>query len=247
MFNFFSKTKTPSTLPFKTDIHCHVLPGVDDGSPDAVTSADLIERMQQWGIDRIMASPHVTKSVFENTPENLGEALRILRAELDRRGNGIAVGHHAEYRLDEFSIAQFDAGILMPLPGAYIMIENPFVAEAWFIDQTIFNLQVRGFVPILAHPERYSYYYKNRGRYRALHDAGAKFQVNILSLAGAYGKEQREVGEYLISQGLVDFLGTDLHNMNHADIIDGYLRTKHAAAHFSALDGRILNDRLPVV
>ena len=124
------------------------------------------------------------------------------------------------------------------------MIENPFVAEAWFIDQVIFDLQVKGFTPILAHPERYTYYFKNRERYHALHAAGAKFQVNLLSLASAYGKEQHEVAEYLISKNLVEFLGTDLHNMYHADIIDDYLRSKHAAAHFAALSNKLQNDKL---
>lgn len=244
MFNFFSKQKTMASMPFKTDIHCHIIPGVDDGSPDAQTSANLIERMQAWGIKRIIASPHVTKSTFENTPKNLGEALKSLQSELTSRGNDIAVSHHAEYRLDDYSLSQFEAGIFMSLPGNYILIENPFVAEAWFIDQVIFDLQVKGFTPILAHPERYSYYFKNRERYHALHAAGAKFQVNILSLAAAYGKEQREVAEYLISKKLVDFLGTDLHNMRHADIIDDYLRSKQATAHFSALAPKILNDKI---
>ena len=107
MFNFFRKSQKPISLPYSTDIHCHVIPGVDDGSPDVQTSADLIEHMQKWGISRIFASPHVTKSTFENTPETLAEPLRQLRAELASRGNDIEVNHHAEYRLDDFSLAQF--------------------------------------------------------------------------------------------------------------------------------------------
>lgn len=244
MFNFFSKPQKPISLPYSTDIHCHVIPGVDDGSPDVQTSADLIEHMQKWGISRIFASPHVTKSTFENTPETLAEPLRQLRAELTSRGNDIEVNHHAEYRLDDFSLAQFEAGTFMSLPGNYIMIENPFVDEPWFIDQVIFDLQVKGFTPVLAHPERYSYYFKRRDRYKALHDAGAKFQVNVLSLAEAYGKEQRAMAGYLISNGLVDFLGTDLHNSRHAEIIDAYLSSKHAAADFAALEGHLLNDKI---
>lgn len=244
MFNFFSKPRKPVLLPFSTDIHCHVLPGVDDGTPDIDTSVMLISRMQRWGIDRIFASPHVTKDAFPNTPDILDAATGRLNKALGENGSEIRVSHHAEYRLDEFSKSQWEKNIYMPLPDHYIMIENPFVAEAWFIDQCVFDLQVKGFTPILAHPERYSYYFRNRGRYDALHNAGAKFQINLLSLAGAYGKEQREVAEYLISKGYVDFLGSDLHNAAHADAIDAYLQTKQATSHLSALEGKLLNDSL---
>lgn len=244
MISFFNKSKKRLSLPFSADIHCHIIPGVDDGSPDASTSADLIERMQSWGIGRIFSSPHVTQNSYQNTPGTIAPALARLQAELDSRGNEIIVANHAEYRLDDFSLSEIKAGRIMTLPDNYIMIENPFVSEPWFLDQVIFDLQVKGLRPILAHPERYSYYFKNHDRYHQLHNAGASFQVNILSLAGAYGKEQRSTGEYLISEGLVDFLGTDLHNHRHADIIDEYLASRQAGRHFAALEGKIGNDRL---
>lgn len=244
MFNFFNKPKAPATLPFSTDIHCHVVPGVDDGSPDISTSLQLIDRMQNWGIKRIFASPHVTQNTFENTPESLAQVVAGLKEALAKEGKTIELSNHAEYRLDDFSLSFFESGKVMTLPGNYIMIENPFVSEAWFIDQTIFDLQVKGLTPILAHPERYSYYFKNRARYRQLHDAGAKFQINLLSLAESYGKEQREIAEQLIADGLVDFVGTDLHNTRHADQIDAYLLTKQAHKHAAALEGKLLNDRI---
>lgn len=244
MFNFFNKPKAPVSLPFTTDIHCHVLPGVDDGSPDIETSITLVKRLDEMGITRIFASPHVTKGTFENTPGRLDAALADLKQALDNEGVTIAIDRHAEYRLDDYSLSFFESGDIKPLPGDYVMIENPFVAEAWFIDRVIFDLQVKGFTPILAHPERYTYYFKNRGRYRQLHDAGAKFQINLLSLAEGYGKEQREIAEKLIEEGMVDFVGTDLHNVRHADILDEYLTSKRAARHFAALTDKLQNDRL---
>ncbi len=244
MFNFFNKPKTPATLPFTTDIHCHVIPGIDDGSPDIETSLELISRMENWGLKRIFASPHVTKDTFENTPEILDNALASLQKALQEKGDPIFLDRHAEYRLDDFSLGYLESGNVKALPGNYVMIENPFVAEAWFIDNTVFDLQVKGFMPVLAHPERYSYYFKNPGRLRQLHDAGAKFQVNLLSLAGHYGKEQRDVAEKLIAEGMVDFIGTDLHNTRHADAIDEYLMTKQAARHSAALEGKLLNEKI---
>lgn len=242
MFDFLFKKKEPIQLWFNTDIHCHIIPGVDDGSPDPQTSADLIERMQRWGIQRIIASPHVTQETFENTPQTIAPALSRLNDELKLRGNDISVTNSAEYRIDEFFASQIDAGVLMPYPNNYILIENSFLQEPWNLDQIIFDLQVKGYKPILAHPERFSYYYNKRKRYQALHDAGALFQINVLSLSGNYGKAEKQVAEYLIENNLVDFCGTDLHRFSHADNIDAYLQTSAARHHSKALGDRILND-----
>ena len=242
MFNFFSKPKEPAKLCFATDIHCHIVPGVDDGSPDARTSADLVERMQAWGIERIIASPHVTQHTFENNPERLAAPFKTLQDELASRGNGIAVSHSAEYRIDDLFLQQLDEGKIMPYPNGWLLVENSFMQEPWNLEQVLFDLQVRGFRPILAHPERYTYYHSDKQRYHKLHGAGAAFQVNLLSLAGHYGKAERAVAEYLIKEGLVDFIGTDLHRSSHADRIDQYLATRQAAKDMEALAGKIKND-----
>lgn len=97
----------------------------------------------------------------------------------------------------------------------------------------------------MAHPERYYYYFEEHPeRYEQLHRAGTLFQINVLSLAGAYSKKEKRTAEKLIEKGFVDFLGTDLHNFRHADAIDAYLTTKDARRHFEALEGRLLNDKV---
>ncbi len=229
---------------FKTDIHCHLVPGVDDGSPDAATSADLIERMQRWGIERIFASPHVTQYTFENTPGTINPAMEQLRGELQRRDNGIFLDHGAEYRIDDLFNSLLSAKqTLMALPDNYLLIENSFMQEPWNLDELVFDLQVRGYRPVLAHPERYMYYNTKKKRYAELHNAGLKFQINLLSLAKAYGKGECKLAEYLIKEGMVDFIGTDLHNSRHADIIDNYLTTADARAHMTDLEPLVLNDK----
>ncbi len=156
MFDFLKKkSKDPVELCFTTDIHCHIVPGVDDGSPDAATSADLIERMQSWGIKRIIASPHVTQTTFENDASTIDPAMEKLHAELQRRGNDIEVSHSAEYRIDELFSRRLEAGDIWYLPNNHLLIENAFLQEPWNLDQLIFDLQVKGIRPILAHPERY--------------------------------------------------------------------------------------------
>lgn len=243
MFDFLKKKSSePAQLCFSTDIHCHVVPGVDDGSPDAVTSADLIERMQSWGIKRIIASPHVTQYTFENTDETINPAMQALHEELQRRGNDIEVTHSAEYRIDELFAQRLADDNLWLLPNKHILIENAFMQEPWNLNQLIFDLQVRGLRPILAHPERYMYYYGHLDRYKTLHDSGLTFQINLLSLAGAYGKAEKKIAQQLIDKGLVDFIGTDLHKASHADAIDSYLRTSDARKQMDQLRPYIKND-----
>lgn len=243
MFNFFkSKPVEAAELSFKTDIHCHLAPGIDDGSADAALSADIIERMQAMGIERIFVSPHITNITYVNTGATIGAAMDKLRAELERRGNKIEISSHAEHRIDELFLSMFRQKTVQPLPGNLLLIENSFLQEPWNLDQVVFDLQVAGYRPILAHPERYDYYYRDKSRYEALHNAGLMFQINLLSLAGAYGKEERRIAEWLMGASLVDFVGTDIHGMRHVEAIEKYLHTKEAHRDMDALRGRLLND-----
>lgn len=244
MFDFLKRKKEAVKLPFATDIHCHIVPGVDDGAPDAATAAELIGHMQQWGIERIIASPHVTKNVFENDHTSIAPAMEALHAELGRRGMSIDVSHAAEYRIDELLDCRIAAGDLMLLPNDFILIENSWLQEPGNLDRLVFDLQVKGLHPILAHPERYTYYWKRRERYSELHNAGLLFQINVLSLAGAYDKGCLKMAEYLMEQDLVDFAGTDLHRASHVEAIDRYLCSSDARRHNDALKGRVMNDKI---
>lgn len=241
---FKSKPKEPARLCFSTDIHCHVVPGIDDGARDPETGADLVEAMQAWGIKRIIASPHITQGTFPNTPETIAPALKKLNDVLEARGNSLRVETSAENRIDEILYKSIDEDTLVTMPKGYILIENSFVQEPWNLHELVFNLQLKGLQPILAHPERYSYYYGNRKRYRELHDTGLLFQINLLSLTGIYGKEERKIAEYLIKNEMVDLIGTDVHRKTHTDAIDAYLRTSTAHKDMEALEGTVLNDRI---
>lgn len=226
MFDFFKKKKEPAQLCVSTDIHCHLVPGIDDGAKDARTAVDIIERMQQWGIKRIFASPHVAQDVFENTQEELDMALSVLKDELDSRGNDIEISRSAEYRIDDYAMTQIKSGEAKILPNGFVLVENSFMQEPWGLDNLLFDLQVKGFKPILAHPERYFYYHTNRKRYDEIHASGTYFQINLLSLAGYYGKEEKQVAEYLVGKGYADFVGSDIHRHEHVDAIDAYLTSK---------------------
>lgn len=225
-------------------MHCHVVPGVDDGSPDAATSADLVERMASWGITRIIATPHVTGGTFENTPDILDPALEELTTELRRRSSGVEVTRSAEFRIDALLRRLLDLGTVTPFPGNYLLVENSYHQEPPGLLDFLQGLRARGYRLILAHPERYLYYWRyNRQRYGEIYRSGIYLQVNVLSLAGYYGREERSAAEWLVEKGYVDFLGTDLHNHSHADAIEAYLASK-AYARLAGGDAlRLLNDR----
>ena len=243
MFNFFSK-KTPEKLWFATDIHCHIIPGIDDGSPSAEKSVELVENMQAWGIERIFASPHVTQGSFPNTPETIAAARKKLQDALDAKGNPLQLDNSAEYRLDDLFAEQRDKGILLTLPGNRLLVENSFIQGPMGFDNLLFELQVSGFRPILVHPERYYYYYSDPDRYRAIHNAGVEFQINLLSLSGYYGKDEKRIAEKLIDMGLVDYVGTDLHGRRHVDSINAYLGSRDFRRHRAALENVIKNDTI---
>jgi tyrosine-protein phosphatase YwqE len=244
MFNFFSRSKQPIDLWFSTDIHCHIIPGVDDGSPDAETSVTIITELAEMGVSRILATPHIACDTFENTPEILDAAQAELDVAMKVHGlTDIQVSHAAENRIDDMLQKNMKDGTLLAYPNNYILIENSFVQEPWDLEPIIFDLQVRGYQPILAHPERYLYYHLKHGRYKELHEK-VMFQVNVLSLAGYYGKEVKKVAEDMISAGMVDFLGTDTHGTRHTECFREYLASRDARRHRDALADTIKNDKV---
>lgn len=240
MFNFFKKSSEPISVWFSTDVHCHVVPGVDDGSPDADTSSQLVAAMYEMGIRHIVATPHVTQSTFENDASTLAEPVQRLKDVLKRDGVPVRIDQSAEYRIDELLQKHIEQGDLMPFPDNYLLIENSFIQEPWNLEQLVFDLQVRGFKPILAHPERYLYYHARGNRYEELH-RNLLFQINLLSLAGYYGKQEKKMAESLAKAGMVDFVGTDLHGWRHVECLREYLASSDARHHRDLLASKIRN------
>ena len=149
----------------------------------------------------------------------------------------------AEYRLDEFSMRAIRENNLLPMPNDFILLENSFVQEYIGLDDLLFDFQINGLKPILAHPERYAYYIpRERQRYKDLHNAGAKFQINLLSLAGYFGNTARETALWLVENNLVDFIGSDIHHEEHAIAIKEYINSKEWKKLEVSLQQRIWND-----
>lgn len=213
-------------LPVQTDIHAHLVPGIDDGARDICHAADLAQGLEELGIRKMILTPHVTDEIFPNTPATIDPALAHLRNELKDRGSGLQLAVSAEYRIDDLLYTQLRQGIVRPMPGDYILIECGWITEPFRLNAFVTELvRTYGYKPILAHPERYPYYQRQPSNYLRLRRLGLRFQINLLSLAGFYGKEVRALTKEMIEKGMVEFIGTDLHNHRHLDTIKEYLNS----------------------
>ncbi|MFT6166747.1 MAG: tyrosine-protein phosphatase YwqE [Vicingaceae bacterium] len=209
----------------KTDLHSHLIPAIDDGSKSLDDSINMIRAFKEMGYQKIITTPHVMSDFYKNTPEIILGGLEKVKAELERQNIEIEIEAAAEYYLDETLEPQVKGGKLLTFGKNYLLFELPFIAEPLNLASFIFELQTNGYVPILAHPERYGFYYKEFDKYRDLKEKGVHLQLNILSLVGHYGPEAQKIAERLIDEGLISFLGSDCHNTMHQQGIE-IARTK---------------------
>ncbi len=223
MFSFFQK-KTLLTSIFPkdfVDIHSHFLPNIDDGSVSMDESVALLRRMHGYGIKNIICTPHVMESVWENTSETIQRQLDALNSHLKSiEFTDITIHAAAEYMLD----ANFDHLLktekLRTLKENYILVELSFISAPVNLYETLFNIQIAGYKPVLAHPERYSYFHNSMEEYLKLKAAGCLFQMNLLSLSNYYGPKVHAVAIDLLKQQLIDFTGTDTHKQQHLDFLE---------------------------
>lgn len=248
MFNIFKKSKkgpgVVRPLFFHTDIHSHVCPGIDDGAADAEYAAMLIQEMKELGLRKMILTPHITDDVFPNTATTINASLDDLKRAMREKGVSMELDYSAEHRIDDLLYSNLEKGLVHPLPDDYILVENPWIQEPFGLTAFLKKLvEVYGLKPILAHPERYPYYIKEPDNYQRLHNAGVRFQVNILSLAGYYGHSIRETAEMLLAHEMVEFLGTDLHHSRHVTSIKNYLASP-AYDKLLCYRDAILNDKI---
>lgn len=220
MFEFFKKKKqVPADFSgVSTDMHSHLLPGIDDGSPDTATSVELINGLTDLGFSRFITTPHIMWDLYQNTTETIGEAHKLLTTENSTLTPKIKFA--AEYFLDDHLESLLDADTpLLTIKDNLLLFEFSFVNTPYDFKELIFKIQMKGYKPVLAHPERYNYLYNKREVYDDLKSAGCLFQINILSLTNYYGKISSDIANYLIGKNYIDLLGTDLHHQRHLDAL----------------------------
>jgi len=242
VINWFRK-KTPSvTTPITTDIHSHLLPGLDDGVETFEQSEAVIQQFLKLGYTKLITTPHVMSDTYRNTSEDILTRLEALKVYLKEKQIDIHIEAAAEYYLDEHVFGMVEKKQPMLSFGKrYLLFETNFITEPFNLKEFIFLAATNGYKPVLAHPERYIYLQNNLEKLEDLLQRGVLFQVNISSITGYYSKEAQSTAQKLIDRGWVHFLGSDCHSQQHIKLISEAQKLKYFQ---KALSLPLLNNTL---
>jgi tyrosine-protein phosphatase YwqE len=208
LFSRSLKVSASGLMQGRTEWHCHILPGVDDGFRTMEDSLAALSRYEEIGIREVWLTPHIMEDIPNRT-----SALRERFNELIAAYRGRLVLHLAsENMLDNLFEERLEADDLLPLSDKRLLVETSFFNPPYEMDRTLESIKSRGYFPLLAHPERYMY--MDKKRYEQLKGMDIEFQLNIPSLIGSYGPEVKSKAEHLLEAGMYNYSGTDLHRLS---------------------------------
>lgn len=221
MLSFFRSSKAKPDLSFiGADMHSHLLPALDDGLKTMDDTVSFIQQLHNLGYQKFICTPHIIADLHPNSPATILPRLEEVRKVLKEKKIPVQIDAAAEYMVDmEFENSIKNGDQLLTLGDNHILIEMSYIAPSPNIEQVIFELNMKGLKPIIAHPERYLFYHNDFEKYQRFIDLGAVLQVNLLSLLGYYGKGVKAVAEKLVRQKLIQFAGTDMHHTNHLNAL----------------------------
>lgn len=197
------------------DIHSHVLPGIDDGAKTINDTIRLVKAFEAIGISQFITTPHMSYYIWNNSPQVICSKHNETSLLLAEHGIRKTFKAAAEYFMDDWFEQHFKTEQLLTLKDNYVLVEMSYINAPVQLYKILFDLQVAGYIPVLAHPERYLFYHKNFHEYHRLKKAGCLFQLNLLAVVGYYGSEITKVAEELLKKGMYDFVGSDVHHDNH--------------------------------
>lgn len=227
MLFFNKKTILKDLIPDDhVDFHSHLLFGIDDGAKTFEDTLGLVRSLMGFGIQRIITTPHVMLHVWENTRTIITNRQNEVNTLLQQNKVDLQVKAAAEYLMDDHFVHLFKTEPLLTLKDNYVLVEMSYLNAPIQLYDILFDLQVAGYIPVLAHPERYSFYHKNFNEYAKLKKAGCLFQLNLLSVMGYYGEGVAKTAQQLLNKGLIDFASSDTHHQKHIASFDGKVLLK---------------------
>jgi tyrosine-protein phosphatase YwqE len=217
MFSIFkSKPKLSDLIPEGyVDIHSHILPGIDDGSETISQTIKLLEGLRKVGFSKCIATPHTLPEIWENTSIGINETFQTTTQNLEEPLQTMLEGYASEYMINEAFLERLQSEPLLTIKDNIVLIEMSYMNPPLGLKEIIFEIQLKGYQPLLAHPERYLFYHQNTKMYSTLKDLDVKFQLNLLSSVGYYGTSVAKAAEFLLKGNLIDFVGSDVHHMKH--------------------------------
>jgi tyrosine-protein phosphatase YwqE len=228
MFPFLSRKPFLNDLipSNHVDIHAHLLPGIDDGAKTIEDSIELMTGMQALGIEQFIATPHVMTAVWENTRSGIEANFESTINQLVAANQQFSLRPAAEYLLDGTFLELMHKEPLLTLKDNYVLVEMSYLSAPIQLYDIIFEIQLEGYKPVLAHPERYLFYHQNTREYHKLKQQGCLFQLNLLATVGYYGAHVTQAAETILQKGMYDFVGTDVHHQNHLKGLSQRIKTK---------------------
>jgi protein-tyrosine phosphatase len=206
------------------DIHSHLLPGIDDGSKDITDSKNLINSLKTIGFKEFITTPHIFTGVWDNTREIILTNLQQTKLALNENKLNAA----AEYMLDSYFFDRLKKEEkLLTLKDNLILIEMSYLNAPIQLYDILFEIQLQGYKPVLAHPERYLFYGNKFEEFAKLKKSGCLFQLNLLSTTGYYGIGVTKIAQKILDANLYDFVGSDVHHENHVKALSSKIAIKN--------------------
>jgi protein-tyrosine phosphatase len=195
------------------DLHCHILPGIDDGAPDLASALEMAAAFAGEGVTGVVCTPHILPGVYPNAGPAIRAAVARLQLELDEHGVALTLHPGADNHIVPDFVAGLHCGRLLPLADSrYVLVEPPHHVAPPRIEDLFFGILVAGYVPILTHPERLSWINSHYPVMERLSEHGVWMQVTAGSLAGRFGRNAQYWAERMLDEGRVQVLATDAHD-----------------------------------
>lgn len=227
MLFFNKKTILKDLIPDDhIDFHSHLLFGIDDGAKTFDDTLGLVQSLMKFGIKHFITTPHVMQHVWENTTEIIVNRQNEVNELLKLQQIDVTIKAAAEYLMDDHFAKLFKSQPLLTLKDNYVLVEMSYINAPIQLYEILFDLQVAGYKPVLAHPERYNFYHNNFDEYKKLKKQGCLFQLNLLSVMGYYGEGVAKTAQKLLTQGMIDFTSSDTHHQKHIASFDGKVLLK---------------------
>ncbi|MFW6019374.1 MAG: tyrosine-protein phosphatase [Bacteroidales bacterium] len=215
---FFGSSSMAEPVDFSafiTDMHSHLIPNIDDGVQSVDESLDMIRGLHDLGFSKLITTPHIMNDLYQNDRENILKGLDKVKEAVEKAGIPIELEAAAEYLLDDGFQEKLKNNDLLTIGNGYVLVEMSYVMEPINLKHLIFDIQIAGYKVILAHAERYLYWYGKKEPYYQLMDRSVYLQLNLLSLAGYYGNDVKKNAQWLLENNMYQFIGTDLHNQSY--------------------------------
>jgi len=198
------------------DLHCHLLPGIDDGAPDEATSVEMARIAVADGIRTTACTPHIYPGLYENDTTGITARVVALQRRLFDEGIGLRLTPGADLHLTPELLGRLRAGTAPSLAGGrYFLLEPPHTVAPPRFSEAMFDFVAAGYVPVLTHPERLTWIKPHYAAFVALVKSGVWMQVTAGSLTGRFGGGARHFAEKMLDDGLVHLLATDAHSARH--------------------------------